>query len=346
MTAQQSFLHEQHQSSLRGTMKVTLLGGGIGCSRLALPLARRLGSELTVVVNSGDDHWRYGLRICPDLDTNIYALSGLQDRERGWGVAGDTFRAMDRLAMFGEDPWFNLGDLDLAMHLSRTAALAAGSTLTEFAAEITKRLGIDATILPMTDQEVETRITTPTGEHSFEEYFVRDAALEPIEGVRYRGIVDAVTTPHVIEAIVEADLVLLGPSNPMSSIGPILALPGVRDAVAASACIAVTPVISGVSIVDEGEERRARSRAAQLESIGLSHNATSVASLYADLADIFVLDGADKKQIAAIKALGLNVATAPTILADDHTADDLASLICDLGVRLTSTQRIPQRSRT
>jgi len=326
-------------------VRVTLLGGGIGCSRLALPLARRLGSQLTIVLNTGDDHWRYGLRICPDLDTNIYALSGLRDRDRGWGVAGDTFRAMGQLKTLGAEPWFNLGDLDLAMHMRRTAALTAGTSLTDFTAEIASCLDIDATVLPMTDYEVETRITTASGDHSFEEYFVRDAASEAVNKVSYRGISDAIPGPCVIDTITESDFVVLGPSNPMSSIGPILGLAGVRDAVAAVACVAVTPLVSGVAIVDEGEQRRARSRAAQLKSIGLSHNAASVASQYADIADVFVLDYTDREQVRAIEALVPTVATASTIVTDDRAGDDLASLICELGMQVATNQRIPHRSQ-
>ncbi len=326
-------------------MKITLLGGGIGCSRLALPLARRLGSSLTVVVNTGDDLWRYGLRVCPDLDTNMYALAGMQDRARGWGVAGDTFRAMGQLKVLGDDPWFNLGDLDLAMHLRRSAALHDGKSLTAFTAEVAEALGVAATVLPMTDSEVETRITTPGGEHSFEEYFVRDAANESIDAVAYRGIGSAAPTKEVLDAIGGADLVVIGPSNPVSSIGPILALPGVREAVRARPCVAVTPVVSGLEIIDEGESRRARSREMQLRSVGLAHDASSVASLYREIADAFVFDSADEDQAEPIASLGLIALAAPTIIVEQQAADDLAATVCALGLSAPSVQPIDEPNR-
>ena len=298
---------------------------------MARPLAHRLGTNLTLVINTGDDHWRYGLRICPDLDTNVYALAGLQDRERGWGVADDTFRAMDRLRLLGATPWFSLGDLDLAMHLRRTAALREGTTLTALTAEVTGALGIGATVLPMTDSEVETRVTTPSGERSFEEYLVRDGAVEPVERVDYRGIESAAATPQVLEAIDGSDLVVIGPSNPVSSIGPILALDGVTAGIRRKPCIVVTSVVSGVGPVDEGERRRARSRAAQMRSVGLDHDSFSVARLHRDLADAFVLDVSDRDQASAIESLGPRVFPAVTILDNDRVADELAASVLDIG---------------
>ena len=165
--------------------RVTMLGGGVGCSRLARPLARAVGEgQLTLVVNTGDDHWRYGLRICPDLDTNLYALAGLQDTQRGWGLAGDTFRAMDQLRRLNDDPWFNLGDLDLATHLRRTALLANGASLTQVTAQLAAALRVDSVLLPMSELEVSTHMVTPVGEIHFEEYFVRREAQDPVENGR------------------------------------------------------------------------------------------------------------------------------------------------------------------
>jgi len=346
--------------------RVTMLAGGIGASRLAVPLARLLAEHgegegdalgpprLTLVVNTADDVWLHGLRVCPDIDTNLYALAGIGDAVRGWGVRGDTFAAMDQLRREGGDPWFALGDRDLATHLRRTDLLRAGATLSEATAELAAQLGITVRVLPMTDAEVSTEIATggsgeiatggsgdvatggsgdvatggsgdvATGDVAggnrvlgFQEWFVRHRAEPAVRAVRWRGIEAAQPAPGVLEAIGGADLVVLGPSNPVASIEPILALPGVRAAVAARGAVAVTPVVSGVPITDEGEARRARSRAALLAVRGLPHTATAVATHYRDLLHTFVLDEHDADQAATIEALGPAVVLAPTLLRPD-----------------------------
>lgn len=314
-------------------MRVTLLGGGIGCSRLAVPLAAALGpGELALVVNTGDDLWRHGLRICPDLDTNLYALSGLQDHQRGWGVAGDSFRTMDQLRLLGVDAWFNLGDLDLATHLLRTSMLRDGASLSEVTAQLTHALEIGVTLLPATDDEVATRVGTGAGELSFQEYFVRHQAADEVLGVRYEGSARASPAPGVLEAIAEADLVVLGPSNPLASLGPILAVPGVREALedrqsAGATTVAVTPVVAGVPIHTEGEARRARCRAAMMASIGLDHRASAVGGILAGLADVFVVDRADSTEVPALAALGYRVIEADTIVSDPQRGSVLAAAV-------------------
>ncbi len=330
--------------------RVTMLAGGIGASRLAVPLAQLLAERgdgdddalgpprLTLVVNTADDVWLHGLRVCPDIDTNLYALAGIGDAARGWGVRGDTFAAMDQLRREGGDPWFALGDRDLATHLRRSDLLRAGATLSEVTAELAARLGITVRVLPMTDSEVATEIVTeivtgvvtstgPDGAADdvaagsvvlgFQEWFVRHRAEPAVRAVRWRGIEAALPAPGVLEAIAAADLVVLGPSNPVASIEPILARPGVRAAVAARGAVAVTPVVSGVPITDEGEARRARSRAALLAVRGLPHTATAVATHYRDLLHTFVLDEHDADQAAAIEALGPAVVLAPTLSRPD-----------------------------
>lgn len=314
-------------------MRVTLLGGGIGCSRLAVPLAAALGSgELTLVVNTGDDLWRHGLRICPDLDTNLYALSGLQDRERGWGVAGDSFRTMDQLRLLGVDAWFNLGDLDMATHLLRTSMLRDGASLSEVTAHLVATLELGVTLLPATDDEVTTRIGTEAGELSFQEYFVRHHAVDEVLGVRYAGSAAAAPAPRVLEAIAEADLVVLGPSNPLASLGPILAVPGIRATLeerqaTGATTVAVTPVVAGVPIHAEGEARRARCRAAMMASIGLEHRAAAVGEILAGLADVFVVDRADASEAGALAAMGYRVVEAETIVSDPQRGKALASAV-------------------
>jgi len=308
---------------------VTMLGGGVGCSRLAVPLAAELGSgDLTLVINTADDLWRYGLRICPDIDTNLYALAGLQDRVSGWGLAGDTFRAMDRLRELGEDPWFNLGDLDLATHILRTELLDKLS-LTEVTAEMTRRLAINTRVLPMTDSEVSTVLTTASGTYSFQEWFVKLRAGGPLEQVRYEGIERAEATPEVIRAIVDADLVVIAPSNPVVSIEPILAMPAIRDLLIArrSSVVAVTPIISAVPIVSDGEAHRARARKEQMQARGLVHEASAVACLYKQLAGTFVLDRADAVQRSSIEVNDQRVELADTIISDEESGRRLAAAL-------------------
>lgn len=310
---------------------VVVLGGGIGASRLVTALARATApGHLTCVVNTADDEWRYGLRICPDLDTNLYALAGLASRERGWGLEGDTFRAMERLRQLGEHPWFGLGDRDLATHLLRTEWLRAGQSLTAVTAELTRRVGVGTRLLPMTDAEVETRVVNANGERSFEEYLVRDAAEGPVVAIEYRGIEAASPAPGVLDAISTADVLVLAPSNPIASLGPILGVPGVRAAVRESPAhvVAVTPVVANVPIHDPGEALRARCRSAMLAAHGLPHTASAVAGLFTDVLDVFVLDEADAVEAGAISAPGLEVRLASTIIArDESAADNLAQVV-------------------
>lgn len=316
-------------------MRVTLLGGGTGCARLAVPLSEAIGpSNLTIVVNTGDDLWRYGLRVCPDLDTNLYALAGLRDRQRGWGLAGDTFRVMEQIRRWGDDAWFNLGDLDLATHLMRTTALATGASLSEVTADLAARLGVTVRLLPATDEEVATRVLTPRGELSFQEYFVRERAEVDVLAVRIDGVDDARPAPGVLEAITTADLVVVGPSNPVSSLGPILGVPGIRQGLedrreAGRAGIIVSAVVSGVPILAEGEARRARCRAAMMRSRGFEHRAAGLGAMLAGLAGVFVVDRADRAEAAEIAAAGYRVVEANTLIGDDGDTSELVGAICD-----------------
>lgn len=299
-----------------GTGGVVLLGGGVGCSRLAVPLARALApGGLTVVVNTADDLWRYGLRICPDLDTNLYALAGWSDHERGWGLAADTFVAMEHLRRYGQDPWFGLGDRDLATHLLRTSWMAEGRPLSWVTAALAERAGVATRLVPMCDQEVATMVTTAEGELGFQEFFVRRGARDPVVAVRYEGIEGASPAPGVLEALAAAELVVLGPSSPVASIDPILAVAGMREALAAAPVVAVTPVVRGVDITEVGEAHRARSRAGLLAAQGTEHTATAVARRYAEVVDTFVLDEADAGEAEAIGAAGMAVVVTSTLIA-------------------------------
>ncbi|HEV8623473.1 MAG TPA: 2-phospho-L-lactate transferase [Acidimicrobiia bacterium] len=296
------------------------LGGGIGASRLWRAIAGAVPAEdLTCVVNTAEDLWDHGLRVCPDLDTVLYALSGRQDVERGWGVAGESFRCMDQLRSLGEDIWFNLGDVDLATHLFRTGRLRMGTSLSAVTGELATALGVRARVMPMTDADVRTVVVTAAGERlPYQEFLVRRGARDAVASFRYEGIEGARPAPGVLEAIAEADLVVIGPSNPVASIGPILEVAGVREALVATRApvVAVTPVVTGVPVTDPGEAGRARSRAALLRAIGREHRAASVAELYRAVADAFVVDEADADEVDPIAAMGLAVLVAPTLAAD------------------------------
>jgi LPPG:FO 2-phospho-L-lactate transferase len=306
------------------------LGGGIGAARLWRALLGRVGpDELTIITNSGDDLWWYGLRVCPDLDTVLYTLTDRQDTERGWGLRGESWRTRDALREVGEEPWFNVGDLDLATHLYRTGALRAGRSLSAITADLGAAAGLRARLLPMTDDEVETHVRLACGATvHYQEFYVRRRAEDAVLGVEYRGAEKAQPAPGVLDAIAAADRIILGPSNPLASIGPILAVPGIREAIAASSAvvIAVTPIVSNVPISDPGEARRAASRAALLASIGLPHNAGAAAMLLGDLADAFVIDWADGNDFDP-NALGAEVVPAHTLVDEHGQLPDLIDVV-------------------
>jgi LPPG:FO 2-phospho-L-lactate transferase len=310
-------------------VRLTLVGGGIGCSRLAVPLARVLaGDLLQLVVNTADDCWRYGLRICPDLDTNLYALAGWQDRTRGWGLGGDTFVAMDQVRLLGEDAWFGLGDRDLATHLVRTEWLREGRPLSSVTAELTRRVGLadGLRLLPMTDDEVATVVTTAVGDLGFQEWFVRHRATDVVD-VRRVGPPSPRPGPGVLEALADADVVVLAPSSPVASIEPVLELAGVRETLADAAVVAVTPVVHALPPVDQGDAHHARARAALLAARGIEHRPRAVAGLYAGLADVFVLDDADAAEAAAIEAHGMQVCLGPTLIRSERDGHRLADTV-------------------
>jgi LPPG:FO 2-phospho-L-lactate transferase len=286
------------------------------------------------VVNVADDVWMHGLRACPDIDTVLYALSGRQDPARGWGVSGDSFECMEALRRLGEDVWFNMGDRDLATHLLRTRLLGEGQTLAGVTARLATALGVPAPVLPATNDEVRTVIRTAGGEEiGYQEYLVQRRAADDVVDVRWDGLDSSRAAAPVLDAIETADLIIIGPSNPVASVLPILGIPGVREAIRASDArvVAVTPVVASVRITDEGEARRARSRAALLGALGLPHRPSSVAELYRDLVDTFVLDEADAAlELKPIEAMGIDVTTARTLVHLDGPAPQLVPSLLKL----------------
>ncbi len=296
-------------------MKVTGIGGGIGASRLWRVLAPVV-DDLTLVVNTGEDLWHYGLRVCPDIDTTLYALSDRQDLERGWGLRGETFRVMDEVRGLGDPVWFNLGDRDLATHLLRTGWLREGVGLAEATARLAVSMGVAARVLPMTEQEVTTTVVTEDRRHlHYEEFLVREACAPRITEVAYAGAGIATPAPGVLSAIADADVVVVAPSNPVASIDPILAIPGVREALARRRAdvIAVSPIVAGVPITNAGEQRRADSRAALLRLQGDEPVPSAVAARYADICSRFALDPSDDIHRAAVASAGIEPIVAPLL---------------------------------
>lgn len=304
------------------------LGGGIGATRLWVGLAECLPpQELTLIVNTADDMTYRGLRICPDIDTTLYGLAGLRDEVRGWGMTDESWRVNQRLAELDGDGWFNLGDRDLATHLLRSGLRCEGCSPTQITVRLAKTLGLEQTILPMSDADVETWVRTAENkEMHFQEYLVRHRCEVPIVALRLRGIESARAAPGVLEAIAAARLIVLGPSNPIASLRPILSVPGVQEAIARSRAykLAVTPTVQRVPIVDAGEFNRAQCRARLLALEGLAHSSVAVAGLYRGLIDAFVLDAEDREDGPAIAALGLRVLVADTLIPQRHAGVALA----------------------
>jgi LPPG:FO 2-phospho-L-lactate transferase len=296
-------------------MKVVELAGGVGGAKLAEGLAAHLGTDLTVVVNTGDDLEVTGLAVWPDHDTVAYTLAGVDDEERGWGLRNETWAVMDGLAaLSGEDPWFRLGDRDLATHLWRTDRLRAGIRPTTVALSLRERLRYRPTILPMSDDPVRTEVLTDEGWLEFQEYFVHRHQAPEVREVRFQGIDDARPTPEVIAALGAADVIVLAPSNPIVSIGPILALPGIAAGLAgardrAVPIVAVSGIIGGKALKGPADR--------MLASLGHESSALGVARLYAGIATVFVLDATDAAAAAAIGDLGLRPVVADTIMTDD-----------------------------
>jgi LPPG:FO 2-phospho-L-lactate transferase len=300
-------------------MKITALAGGTGAAKLLRGLARVLDAhDLTVIVNTGDDAEIWGLHVSPDLDTVCYTLAGVIDERKGWGLVDETFHALDQIARFGEPVWFNLGDRDLATHLHRTRLLREGGTLTEATRAIAQALHVTATVLPMSDQAVRTRILGPDGWLAFQEYFVREKAQVEVRAVNYAGAPSARPAPGVLDALRTADAVLVCPSNPITSIGPILAVPGVVEGLRATeaAVVAVSPIVGGDAV--SGPAGRLMAGA------GLPVSATGVARAYGGWLDVLVFDERDRALAAEIQAAGAAAVPAPTMMSSREAEVTLA----------------------
>ncbi|MGH2631190.1 MAG: 2-phospho-L-lactate transferase [Actinomycetota bacterium] len=314
-------------------MKVVALAGGIGAGKFLRGMARLVpSSDLTVILNIADDVEVHGLHVSPDPDSVTYWLGDAFDRERGWGRRDETFRATEELRAFcAPDAWFNLGDLDLATHVLRSDLLRLGATMSEVITRVAARFDVRARLMPVTDDRVETRIDAvdaATGERldlHFQEYWVRRHAADHVKGVRFEGIDSARPAPGVVEAIGEADLLVLPPSNPVVSLGPILAVPGVRGAVGARrpAVVGVSGIVGGAPLAGMADRL--------MPAVGLEVTAAGAASAYADLLGAWVIDERDRALAPRIEATGVRVVVTDTVMHDDDAAERLARTVLDAG---------------
>lgn len=278
--------------------------------------------DISVIVNTGDDMEIFGLYIAPDLDIVTYTLAGLVNPITGWGLTSDTFHCLDLLLLYTEsERWFNLGDRDLATHIFRTQMLRSGHMLSEVAERVRTTLGVKSRILPMTDTHTPTTIITAECQIHFQEYLVKNRAQPKVTGLRFENIELAQPAPGVAEAILESDAVIICPSNPLISIGPILAVPGVRDLLKATSAtvVVISSVVGGVSLKGPTDK--------MLAELGMEVSATQIAKLYADFADIFILDQQDEEMKPEIEQLGLEVLVADTVMSDASKKTALARMV-------------------
>ena len=303
---------------------ITALAGGVGAARFLTGLVKLVNEkDLSIIVNTGDDIELFGLHISPDIDIVTYTLAGIVDEEKGWGIRGDTFQCLDAFRRLNQEVWFNIGDRDLATHIFRTNLLKKGRKLSEVTAEVTRMLGLNVRVLPMTDDKFETRIVTRDGTVHFQEYLVKRGAKDEVLGVEFLGADNAKPAAGVIDSVVNAEIVIVCPSNPIVSIGTILAVKGVRDALRQTNAkkIAISPIIAGAPIKGPADKL--------LRGLGLEVSAYSVAKLYSDFLDTFILDAADFAEKDKIEKLGIEVKVTNTIMKTLEDKIQLAKTVLE-----------------
>ena len=312
---------------------IVVLTGGTGGAKFVDGLRQVVSpKDLTIIVNTGDDLVWWGLYLSPDIDSITYVLAGMLSKERGWGVKGDTFYCLQAMGQLGQPIWFHVGDRDLAIHLLRSSLLTQGKTLSEVTTEISAKMGVQARILPMSDSRVETRIGTPIGEMSFQQYFVQRWYQDPVDSVRFAGAADAEPAPGVIQAIKSASLVLLAPSNPVTSIAPILAVPGIRDALCETPApvAAISPIVGGAAVSGPA--------GVLMASQGLPVSLAGVAQAYHDFIDVLVADVRDSQAADELRRSGFQVHCARTIMRSAEEKAALARKVLSLFSTETSAQ--------
>ncbi len=298
---------------------ITVLAGGVGAARFLRGLIDVVDpASVTVIGNTADDEGLLGLHISPDLDTVLYTLVDAVEPERGWGMAGDSYACLEQAALLGEETWFRLGDTDLATHVQRTLLMREGRALSEATSEIARAFGLACRMFPMSDDPVRTVVNTDAGEISFQEYFVRRGWQDEVRGLRFEGAGEARAAPGVLEALAEAETVIVAPSNPLVSIGPILAVPGVREALRdrTAPVVAVSPIVGGRALKGPADR--------MLASLGHEASAAGVARLYADFLDDLVLDREDATLAPEVESLGVRPVVADTVMRDDASRRALA----------------------
>jgi LPPG:FO 2-phospho-L-lactate transferase len=309
---------------------VVVLAGGVGAARFLDGLTRVIQPERVFIIgNTADDAEIHGLHISPDLDTVTYTLAGLANPQHGWGIRGDSFRCLEALGRLGADTWFQLGDLDLATHLYRTERLRQGASLAKATFEITAALKVRSTLVPMSNERVRTRICTPSGELEFQTYFVKRHARDRVTAIHFEGASEAAPAPGLLEAIAQAEAIILCPSNPFISIGPILAIPGIRTALQRkrSKVAAISPIVGGRALKGPA--------AKMMKSMQLRSSAAEVAKLYLDFTNIFVLDELDRKQAVQVEAFGMRPVVTNTIMRGVRERKSLARVVArELGIKL------------
>ena len=299
---------------------ITILAGGSGSVKLVRGFASQR-SDINVIVNVGDNYWLYGMYICPDIDTITYGLADLLDHDKGWGIKKDTFGFLRQMEIFGEETWFRIGDRDTATHLTRTNMLKNGKSLSHITKWMCEKLSIEIKLIPVTDNAIETRIITKKGEMHLQEFWVKHRGLDPVEGIEYQGADKARPNPDAVNAIHDSSLVVIAPGNPLTSIGPMLAIKGIRKELAKkkNKVVAVSPVI-GTSAISGPTGK-------YMEAAGMEVSALGIAKMYAHVCSNLVIDTKDRMQTKEIEALNINVHDTKIRMTNKQSEDVLAASI-------------------
>ena len=308
---------------------IVVLAGGVGAARFLQGLVQVVPQDqVTVIGNTGDDREFYGLHVSPDLDIVTYTLAGVVDESQGWGIRGDTYHTMSQLTRYGNEDWFMLGDRDFATHIHRTNLLRQGKTLSEVTDELRQKFELDIRLLPMTDQPVATHIRTPAGLLHFQEYMVKRHCADEVQDVIFTGAEKARPAPGVLEALKNADAILLAPSNPVVSIGSILSVPGIHDVLheASGMIVAVSPIVGGAPLKGPADKL--------MSGLGMEVSAVGVVRCYRDFLDVMVIDEQDAHLVSEIEDLGIPAVATNTIMRDDRAKAALARKVLEVaGVR-------------
>ena len=299
---------------------ITILAGGSGSVKLVRGLASHR-SDVNVVTNVGDNYWLYGMYICPDIDTITYGLADLLDQDKGWGIKKDTFGFLRQMEIFGEETWFRIGDRDTATHLTRTNMLKNGKSLSDITKWLSEKFSIEIKIIPVTDNSIETRIITPKGAMHLQEFWVKHRGMDSVDGIEYQGADKARPNPDAINAIDDANLIIIAPGNPLTSIGPMLAIKGIRKALSKkkNKVVAVSPIIGNSAI--SGPTGK------YMEAAGIEVSAVGIAKMYADVCSNLIIDTKDRKQIKQIESLNINVHDTKIKMANKQAEDALGASI-------------------